>query len=1187
MDMTDGHLPNNTRHRISGIAFNVFTWASVVFFALFIMLRLLLLTPIAPPLFERALSGFIGQPVKLGALALSGTTVYLEKIAIESPAGFRDRLVLYARSLVVTPDPSSLLTGKRAFSLIGIDGLSVNLSKNDTGVWNFSGLLDRFKVKKPKAKVETFIGRLRLRNATVKVNGHGFDGLGLDLTNLSTKGTGESRMEISGRDLTGRAAHLTVQGRMGTDPSFHMNLNIPSLSLAPVRLPERIADTIKLKAATADISISAGLREGLLKTRGAFGVVRLGLATGKEEIPVRSSLRFSGRWDTRLDEAFIDNAILSVKPLSAGDSLTIRFNGAIRRIRNGGAFTLNILPDSTRLASLSKLVPETRRKGLAVDGVLTSSGCHLEGSLEKGITGGRADFSLRSASLATGKHLVALETSADIALRGDGKGWRLNGRVFSREKSAKSSLAALESLEAPFSASFSPRFKVIRMESPGVRAVVMGIPITGDMRYTPSEPPAFSCMVRVEKFPLSSLNRQLARWSTGLSAGTGESLLRLSGVSLQDFTGEATADLSAPSGAVGGKNFSLRSGRLSSTFRRKGGRFSAKGVMEMADGVAMGKKLGASLGYSLDGSMLDIRNCSLSLDRAKIEVPWAALKLPFQEKPVREGGIPLSVSLSGANIRYGDLYAKGLSGRFSGRFASPGQGITGASDLALQSLTFRDHQAAASLTGRMMLAGKDTAANLKGEFLGGTMDALIRGNLISRKTEVTFTSSLQGQRLERLQEFLPQGAAPSFSAGVANLSISGTYTREKGVLANLSGSGDGISLKGKTGKTLLSDVGLTLEGRISGDNLAIPEAFITRGKEIKARITCDMERFASTGRKGRINFHLPATPINSLLDAFANALPRNLQEAVCQGTCSMEGIADIRGRDIAVEGGLSLESASLEIASQKVHVTEISGRAPLSLLIPWKNGERKGTVGSFCRENYGKFLQNLGTAGGKGSRLTIGKIRFGAMEMGPLEIFTTAGNGITEIVSLNGSMYDGRLLGKGFILYGNGLQYGADLLLHDLSLSRFCQSFPSIKGYITGRVDGVISVLNVKGETGEPSGYVNLWTRAVKGEKMAVSKEFLQKLAGKKLRGFLFTNDRAYDTGEVSAFLHKGFITFEKLDISHTNLLGMKDLSVTVVAVQNRISLEHLLDSIREAAARGKPGDEKSTPIQTEFKWLE
>jgi len=87
---------------------------------------------------------------------------------------------------------------------------------------------------------------------------------------------------------------------------------------------------------------------------------------------------------------------------------------------------------------------------------------------------------------------------------------------------------------------------------------------------------------------------------------------------------------------------------------------------------------------------------------------------------------------------------------------------------------------------------------------------------------------------------------------------------------------------------------------------------------------------------------------------------------------------------------------------------------------------------------------------------------------------------------------------------------------------------------------------------------------------MLVSKEFLQKLAGKKLRGFLFQNDRAYDNGEIIALLQNGFLTFERLDISHTNFLGMKDLSVSVAPVQNRIAIGHLLESVREAAARAR-----------------
>jgi hypothetical protein len=438
-----------------------------------------------------------------------------------------------------------------------------------------------------------------------------------------------------------------------------------------------------------------------------------------------------------------------------------------------------------------------------------------------------------------------------------------------------------------------------------------------------------------------------------------------------------------------------------------------------------------------------------------------------------------------------------------------------------------------------------------------------------------------------VQGFLPTGTRPRLSAGSANLSLSGTYARTAGLSCALSGSGNGISLVGEGRKTLVSDVGLTIDAGIAGENLSLKEAVIAQGREVKARIVGNVERFASSKRKGSVTFTLPTTRITALLDAFANALPRNLQEAVCEGTCSLKGGADISGQDVQVRGGLVLDAASMEIPSQKVSVTGISGTVPLSLRIPGKVGERKASVVSFSRENYPKLLKTLGGATGTGNRLSIGMLHFGALEMGPLTFSINADQGIVEIVSIDGSLYGGRLLGSGFVQYKNGFEYGGDLLLNDLSLTRFCESFPAIKGYITGRVDGVISLLNVKGGSEGAAGYADIWTRGGKSEKMSVSKEFLQKLAGKKLRGFLFTNDRAYDTGEISAYLRDGYLTFERLDISHTNFLGMKDLSVTVVPVQNRIAFDHLLESIRQAAARSKSGNQGEAPVQTDLKWLE
>jgi hypothetical protein len=277
----------------------------------------------------------------------------------------------------------------------------------------------------------------------------------------------------------------------------------------------------------------------------------------------------------------------------------------------------------------------------------------------------------------------------------------------------------------------------------------------------------------------------------------------------------------------------------------------------------------------------------------------------------------------------------------------------------------------------------------------------------------------------------------------------------------------------------------------------------------------------------------------------------------------------------------------LEIPSQKIAVTGIEGTIPFSLEFPRQKTAPEPAPLRYSRENYPKLVEALSHPNGSGSRITIGTSRYGALETGKISLLLTATNGVMRISPIEAALYDGTLIGNGYLILKDTPEYGANILLRDVSLKHLCDSFPSIQGYITGRVDGIVSLKNVQGGLKQLTGYVNLWTRSGKGEKMMVSKEFLQKLAGKKLRGFFFQNDRPYDNGEISAFLLNNYLTFEKLDISHTNFLGMKDLSVSVVAVQNRISLDHLLESIRNAAARGKGGDQSAPPIQTDLKWLE
>jgi hypothetical protein len=227
---------------------------------------------------------------------------------------------------------------------------------------------------------------------------------------------------------------------------------------------------------------------------------------------------------------------------------------------------------------------------------------------------------------------------------------------------------------------------------------------------------------------------------------------------------------------------------------------------------------------------------------------------------------------------------------------------------------------------------------------------------------------------------------------------------------------------------------------------------------------------------------------------------------------------------------------------------------------------------------------------GKYSILKIDTMQFGKIEAGDMRLRMKSGGGIVEFSSIASSLYSGTVLGKGFLFYDRGLRYGADLLVSDVSLRQFCNSYPALKGYISGLLDGVVSLYGGKGGLPALTGFVDLWLHGGKGEEMLLSKEFLQKLAGKKMKGFLFREDRVYDRGEITASLEDGYLTFEQMDISHTNLVGMKDLSVSVAAVQNRIALEHLFEAIREAAARGKSGTgqpSQEAPVQTDIQWLE
>jgi hypothetical protein len=438
---------------------------------------------------------------------------------------------------------------------------------------------------------------------------------------------------------------------------------------------------------------------------------------------------------------------------------------------------------------------------------------------------------------------------------------------------------------------------------------------------------------------------------------------------------------------------------------------------------------------------------------------------------------------------------------------------------------------------------------------------------------------------------LPRRAMATLSDGVLQGTCQGSYSPADGVVCRFEGGGTGIAASGNGSKTLFSGCGFTLDGALSRKKLALKKLLLTFGPDVALTLTGDLANPLVPQRAGRFDFALPETSLNAIIDPFVNLLPRFIQEATVEGNLASEGSIVLRDGRQLLDGSLRFKDVLLDVSSQKFKADGINGSLPFSLDLSGAAPVQTRETASFTRDNYPQLLEQLRKAPGVGQTMVVAGVSFGTLSLGDTRLVVNAGDGITQISSLRSSLYEGALLGAGYVALKRGLTYRMDLLINGLSLKLFCASIPKIKDYISGRVDGVISLDGADKGLSGLTGFSELWAREGGGEKMLVSKVFLQKLSGKNLSGFFFRSDRPFDQAEVAADLEDGFLTFGTLDISHTNLFGVRDLSVVIAPSQNRIAVDHLLNSIKQATTRGKAATGENVtgePVaEPEFKWQE
>ena len=561
---------------------------------------------------------------------------------------------------------------------------------------------------------------------------------------------------------------------------------------------------------------------------------------------------------------------------------------------------------------------------------------------------------------------------------------------------------------------------------------------------------------------------------------------------------------------------------------------------------------------------------------------------------------PIVADWDGCTVKRGELEVRTFSGRLRGNFiaGAAGRWLEGTADLASAAVDWQEKTVAAPVL-HAAFSRSGGKGNLSGQLCGGKLAGSVAYDPFAPSAGESFDLGVTGADLATAARlFLPPGGVTA-SGGLANLRLNGAYSGRDALDCRFQASGSGIALTGAGGKSLVSGAGLSLAGTFARGDLKVDEASLVPAKGVELNFKAEMARAFSANRRGSLTFSLAQTPLNALVAPFINLLPRIVQESTVGGTLAAKGKIDLTAGRKLVEGALSFQDAGVEVPSQKLNLAQIGGRIPFSLDLSGKAAVKAQDSLDFSRENYPRLLERLRSKADGGELFSIGKITFGTLEFGKLTMRVSAGNGGTEISSLRSSFYEGALLGRGFFTPGRNMEYRGDLLVQGLSMKALCSKIPNIKGYISGRVAGIISVSGRGGGVAGLTGFTDLWARAGAGEKMLVSREFLQRLSKQKLSGFFFSSDRNYDEAEIKAMLMDGDMTFDTLKIAHTNLVGVRDLSVSIAPAQNRIALDHFFASIKEASLRGKPtaggqpagapaadAPPAGAPVQ-EFKWGE
>ena len=490
-------------------------------------------------------------------------------------------------------------------------------------------------------------------------------------------------------------------------------------------------------------------------------------------------------------------------------------------------------------------------------------------------------------------------------------------------------------------------------------------------------------------------------------------------------------------------------------------------------------------------------------------------------------------------------------------------------------LSFLLHRAAVRDLPIGMISGSGTFDDKKfsvdvpsAKLLAGTVALSARGAMrkspLPADVEISAEHIDLGQASAALMSFI---AAPYHARGVIDrLTFRGTVASAE----NITGAG---TLKGRDftvvdakKRGIIKGARITAKALLRGKDMDV-RADATIGN-LSASLSGAISSFAISDRSMNLSITVPEATLNDIRTVFWDMFPDRLLYAGLEGSIALQLVATHGDNVTTAEGAVLLRNIMIEGENGEYAAGPLNGTLPVHY-DSTAGREIPASFPSFERHDFDyikKFFADEKQF--IGNEIRIGSFRYGFRLLEDISFRIVQRGTTLNITHFSAKMFGGRIDGAAFVTLSPALSYRAGLIVDAVSLMQLCEDITPLRGYISGKVNGITALKGSGAGLTEIIGKADLWTYADKTERMVISKEFLEKIGGPQVRAYL--RERRFDTGIMSAYLQQGYLIFRELEISNRNFLGMTDLSVKVAPLNNRISIKHLLWTIVEAAQRAE-----------------